>query len=156
MDQETIVGFTRKISASNKSELIVVLYEIYFSYEKEVLDAIKAKEENSHMIQQMEKVLIHLKDALDFQYEISYQLYGLYDYCQRSIVSSIYTRKSEGINRAHRIMSSLQEAFIEVAKEDNSSPLMTNIQQVNAGYTYSKHNLTETIVEGEGPRGYFA
>lgn len=40
MTAETIATFTRKIVASNRSELICVLYEIYFSYEQEAIEAL--------------------------------------------------------------------------------------------------------------------
>ena len=158
MDKEQKVAFTRRISQSNKTQLICVLYDIFFVYlddaEKavEAGDMAAARSEIRHAAQ----VLIHLKQDLNFKYELSRQLYPLYDFCQRAIERSNFTRNTEGLTEARRIMKPLYEAFTEVAKSDHSASMMRNTEQVVAGMTYGRGNLTETTEQYDKSRGFFA
>ena len=53
------------------------------------------------------------------------------------------------------VMGKLKEAFIKVAKQDNSAPVMKNTQQVYAGLTYGKGSLNEVLLTGnDSNRGY--
>ena len=136
MDSRTKQDFTRRITQSNRSELVVVLYDICFSY-----------------LDEAEK---ELQAALNFQYELSLQLYPLYSYCRRELMRSMYQQSGDGIAHAKRVLSGLYQAFCEVAKQDTSEPLMHNTQQVYAGMTYGKEQLNENFQESDTSRGFFA
>lgn len=158
MTVEDIKGFTNRIVAGNRSQIICVLFDIYKVSEKEALSALAAGEK-SNAVKSMNKcteVLMHLKNALDFNYDISNELYALYDFCQREVSKSIYKANDEGILVASPIMDKLADAFVQVAKEDTSGPMMSNTQEVHAGFTYGKGGMTEQISDGTArPRGFF-
>ncbi len=161
MTAETIATFTRKIVASNRSELICVLYEIYFSYEQEAIEALtregkEAGDTYTKGLRQCGQVVRHLKDALDFSYKISYSLYALYDFVERQLAKAMYEQKVERIQSAGKIMRDLEESFVQVAKQDASGPMMGNAQQVTAGLTYGKGQLNESMGAMESNRGFFA
>ena len=158
MDREQKVIFTRRISQSNKTQLICVLFDIFFAYLDEGENAVKAgdmvtaRDELRHANQ----VIMHLKSDLNFKYDLSKQLYPLYDFCQRAIERSNFTKNTEGIEEARRIMKPLQDAFSEVAKSDHSASMMRNTEQVVAGMTYGRGNLNETTEQYDKSRGFFA
>ena len=155
MTAETIATFTRKIVASNRSELICVLYEIYFSYEQEAIEALtgEGKEAGDTYTKALRQCG---QDALDFSYKISYSLYALYDFVERQLAKAMYEQKVEMIQSAGKIMRDLEESFVRVAKQDASGPMMGNAQQVTAGLTYGKGQLNESMGAMESNRGFFA
>lgn len=161
MTAETIATFTRKIAASNRTGLICVLYEIYFAYEMEALDFLEEQKtgdatDYTKAVRQCGQVVRHLKEALDFSYDISYSLYALYDYVERTLARAMYEQKADTIHVAGNVMRHLQDSFVQLAKEDASAPLMGNAQQVTAGLTYGKGKLNESMGNMEINRGFFA
>ena len=157
MDQETKRIYTRRITQSNPSEIIAILYEIFFTYLEDGEKAIDSRDYNTarEELRHASMVLQHLKGALNFKYELSSQLYSLYDFCQRSIEKSNYTGNATGIQEAKRIMKPLQDAFQETAKKDQSQSVMQHTQQVVAGMTYGRGTLNETTIY-EQNRGFLA
>ena len=161
MTAETIATFTRKIAASNRTGLICVLYEIYLAYEMEALDFLEEQKtgdatDYTKAVRQCGQVVRHLKEALDFSYDISYSLYALYDYVERTLARAMYEQKADTIHVAGNVMRHLQDSFVQLAKEDASAPLMGNAQQVTAGLTYGKGKLNESMGNMEINRGFFA
>ncbi|MBQ1901889.1 MAG: flagellar protein FliS [Lachnospiraceae bacterium] len=157
MNSELKLDFTRRITQSNSSEIIAILYEIFFVYLEDGREAIEngdfeaAREELRHA----STVVQHLKDALNRKYELSAQLYPLYDFCQRAIEKSNYRRNVVGIDEARKVMEPLQEAFRQIANLDQSESVMKNTQTVMAGMTYGRGILNETTVY-ENNRGFLA
>ena len=158
MDSRTKQDFTRRITQSNRSELVVVLYDICFSYFDEAEKNLKEKDFDVYKeaIRKADAVIGELQAALNFQYELSPQLYPLYSYCRRELMRSMYQQSGDGIAHAKRVLSGLYQAFCEVAKQDTSEPLMHNTQQVYAGMTYGKEQLNENFQDFDTSRGFFA
>ena len=80
MDSRTKQDFTRRITQSNRSELVVVLYDICFSYLDEAEKNLKEKDFDVYKeaVRKADAVIGELQAALNFQYELSLQLYPLY------------------------------------------------------------------------------
>ena len=156
MTNEDKKNYTRRITQGNKSDIIVVLFDIYFSYEQDVREAIINNDNEAFgiSIHKAGKVLNHLKTDLDFKYEISAQLYSLYDYVQRCLAKVTYRKSVTELDNAAVVMKGLREAFIEVAKSDESGQQMQNAETVVAGYTYGRNSLNE-MTDGTN-RGFFA
>lgn len=158
MDAEKKQEFTRRISQSNRSELVVIQYEILDTY---LADAQTAHEEGDYeafagAVRKADRVLAELSGVLNFKYELSGQLYALYNFARRSLMSSIIRNNCEGILDAKRALAPLWEAFRQIAAQDTSEPLMRNAQQIYAGITYGKENLRESFQEPDTSRGFFA
>lgn len=164
MTKEQISTYKLRITESNKTELVVILYEIFFSYmedgmtlleemgEKRSSDQINEYGKNLRMASQ---VIRHLKDDLNFSYEISGNLFSLYDFVERSIAKASYSFSKDDLEHALRVMKPLYESFKEVAAKDDSKPMMQHTQKVTAGYTYGRNDVTESIGM-ENNRGFLA
>lgn len=158
MKQEQIKDFTRRISQCNKGEMIIIIYDILFAY---IEDAENAFEKNNYSemkeaLHKAENAVDELIHALDFKYEISKQLYSLYVFCKNAMAKTIIKNRLDDLEDAKTVLRNLYEAFVEAAKQDHSEPLMRNTQQIYAGITYGKNDLTETFQEPETSRGFFA
>ena len=158
MDRDKISTFTLRISSSNGTGLIGILYEIYKEYETEAIEAMNRQDiaEATDKIKRCSNVVNHLKKDLNFRYDMSRDLYALYDYVQRALSKSIYKRNTEGILEAQQVMDGLGEAFLKVAAQDKSQPVMRNTQKVVAGYTYGRNSLNENIMGNQANRGFWA
>ena len=164
MTKDKISSFQIRITQSNRTELIVILYEIFFAYMDDALLLLnemgkeKSKEQihdYAKAIRMASQVVRHLEDDLNFSYEISGSLFGLYSFVETKIAKASYSLSKEDLEDALKVMKPLYESFKEVAKADDSLPVMQNTQKVSAGYTYGRNDVNEAISAGNN-RGFFA
>jgi len=158
MKAEQIKDFTRRISQCNSGEIIVIMYDIVFAYLKDAEDAYENQNYEGFKvgIQKAGKSIEELRQALNFQYPISKDLYALYTYSKEELARAVVKNRLDEVHNAKKVLQELYGAFVEAAKQDHSEPLMKNAQQVYAGMTYGKNNLTEVFQEPETSRGFFA
>ncbi len=158
MTREKIQEFTLRLSQCNRGGMILIIYEILFTYMEDAENALEQKdrEEYKHSLRRAQDALTELIGALDFSYEISKNLYSLYVYSRTELAKAMYEGKATRIIDTKKILKPLYAAFVKAAEQDTSGPLMSNTQQIYAGMTYGKHNLTENYMEIDTHRGFFA
>ncbi len=158
MDATLKQDFTRRISNSNRGELIVVIYDIFFAYAKEARSAFEKKEyeEFKSSLRKAQQAVTQLKEGLDFRYPVAKELYPLYRFAQEQLASCFYRPDLTGLDAAEAVLKNLYVGFVEAAKQDSSEPLMKHTQQVVAGMTYQRGSLTETLQDPSSSRGFFA
>lgn len=149
MKAESVKIFTRRITSANKSEIIVIIYDII---EENLALAKKAlaegdRETYRNEIKQAISFVKELLVSLDMNYEVSKYLASLYIYVSRCLNFALVSGKKEEIEAAEKVLRKLGESFREVAKTDESKPVMENTQRVYAGITYGRGlDLDETMV----------
>ena len=149
MKAESVKIFTRRITSANKSEIIVIIYDII---EENLALAKKAlaegdRETYRNEIKQAVSFVKELLVSLDMNYEVSKYLASLYIYVSRCLNFALVSGKKEEIEAAEKVLRKLGESFREVAKTDESKPVMENTQRVYAGITYGRGlDLDETLV----------
>ena len=160
MKAESVKIFTRRITSANKSEIIVIIYDII---EENLALAKKAlaegdRETYRNEIKQAISFVKELLVSLDLNYEVSKNLASLYIYVSRCLNFALVSGKKEEIEAARKVLRKLGDSFREVAKTDNSESVMGNTQQVYAGITYGKGlNLDETLINPDSEnRGFRA
>ena len=149
MKAESVKIFTRRITSANKSEIIVIIYDII---EENLALAKKAlaegdRETYRNEIKQAISFVKELLVSLDLNYEVSKNLASLYIYVSRCLNFALVSGKKEEIEAAEKVIRKLGDSFREVAKTDESKPVMENTQRVYAGITYGRGlDLDETMV----------
>lgn len=149
MKAESVKIFTRRITSANKSEIIVIIYDII---EENLALAKKALAEDDretyrNEIKQAISFVKELLVSLDMNYEVSKYLASLYIYVSRCLNFALVSGKKEEIEAAEKVLRKLGDSFREVAKTDESEPVMENTQRVYAGITYGRGlDLDETLV----------
>lgn len=158
MQKEQIQEFTRKITQSNKTGLTVVTYEIFFAYHTDAINALNSKEWDAYKqsIRQAQRCLNELINTLNFSYELSSELYRTYVYCRELLATAIYKRSEKELQECETLMRMLYASFVDVAKHDDSAPLMRNTEQVYAGYTYGRSDVNESNANTLSNRGFLA
>ena len=155
MTKEQKQEYTLRITRANRSQLIVIVYELALSY----LDtAIKAFDEDDQEIFKSNasyagKCVGDLLEALDFNYEPSYPLMRIYIFISKEISLAPIKKNKEGLIAARRLLTKLKKSFDDIAAQDDSAPLMSNTQEVYAGLTYGKRSLNESV-ESASNRGF--
>ena len=149
MKAESVKIFIRRITSANKSEIIVIIYDII---EENLALAKKALAEGDgetyrNEIKQAISFVKELLVSLDMNYEVSKNLASLYIYVSRCLNFALVSGKKEEIEAAEKVLRKLGDSFREVAKTDESKPVMENTQRVYAGITYGRGlDLDETLV----------
>jgi flagellar protein FliS len=150
MDKGHLQEYAARVSQANRSELVVVIYEVELESIAEAKKLLEAGEvEQCRTETERARGLItELMTSLDMQYGISHYLRQLYIYAYHELCHAVAERKPELFDHAANIFKELLPSFKEVAKQDDSAPLMQNTQQIFAGLTYGKDSLNETIGVG--------
>ena len=155
MTREEIQGFTAKISQCNRTELVVISYDIMKVYIRDAKKALAAEDTQLFIwnIKKAKSMLEELMNALDFNYpQVTNNLMSLYLFIQSRFNKCIFKKKDVNLDVVVRIVDKLQAGFAEVAKEDTTGPVMENTSAVYAGITYGKGTLNEMYEEKSGFR----
>ena len=156
MEKEQILEFTRRISQSNGSGLTLITYDILFANLAEAKKAYQEEEWDTFKtaVRQSEKAIQELIDTLNFSYELAKNLYQIYVFCRDELAKGMAKRSISEIEETERLMRKLYEGFQKAAKSDTSEPIMKNAEQVYAGYTYGRGDVTENSQELNRSRGF--
>jgi flagellar protein FliS len=156
MTNEMKQVFTRRITQANRTQLLVVVYDMLIAY---IDDGIKAQEvgnetEFKRSLELARDCIADLRCSLDFEYELSKNLFSIYAYADRELSNDIYGYKTDNLEAIKDMFQKLREAYHTVSKEDKSEPLMENTQDVYAGFTYGRTDVNETLGNFDSSRGY--
>ncbi len=149
MDREQKKAYAARIAQANRTELVVVIYDLMTDSIRDAQKALQKEQwdEAKTELQRAQGLLVELRGSLDRQYEISGKLASLYRYVNEQLVQSLVKRKDVNLHACLRVIQGLQSCFTEVAKQDHSAPVMETSSQVYAGLTYTKGNLNEIAVD---------
>ncbi len=149
MTKDEIKDFSMRVSASSKTELVVITYDIIENYINAAEEAYKAEDLDNVVfnLQKAKQFVNNLSSSLDFRYSISRELMSLYIYVNNCLVKDIVKRKPNNADIIKSVLGRLRDSFKEVSALDNSGQAMKNTEQVYVGYTYGKSSkLNEMIV----------
>lgn len=150
MKSESIKAYSYRVSQANKTELIVIMYDMAIEYLEDSL-----KEEYTKNIKLGKRVIDELSRALDMQYEISGELFKLYMTMSKYLIKAMSVRDDSLVETVIRMLRKLRESFYKLSKEDESESVMQNTQQVYAGLTYSNQgNSNEFSNDPVSNRGF--
>lgn len=156
MTKELKQEFTLKISQANKTELVVILYEMLLAYLEDAKAAHKAQDQEGFRkgIKQAKSCLHELMSSLHFEYELAGNLSQLYGYADRMMTRADVTNSVEHLADVEKMITKLHDAYQTVSEQDTSEPVMSNAQTVYAGLTYGKNQLTESLADQGSSRGF--
>lgn len=149
MTREMKQIFTRRITQANRTQLVVILYDMTLTYLKDAAAAqeIGCDQEYKKAMQCARNCIAELRNSLDFTYDLSKNLFALYVFADRELAGN-------RIQDVAKMFKKLRDAYQSVSKKDNSKPLMQNTQDVYAGLTYGRTDVNESLMNYSGVRGY--
>lgn len=148
MTKEQIQAYTLRVSQASPCELVVIMYDIILDDVKNARDAKNAGDEKKYQedLTHASKFVNELMDALDFSQSLSFRLMSLYMYVNKMLVKARVSKKWDSLNDVELVMEKLRAGFEGIKAQDESGPVMQNVQQVYAGLTYGKGTLNETYL----------
>lgn len=156
MTKEQMQEFTRRVTQANRSGLLILKFEMLFVYFDDIESSFgNDKQALKQAVRNADAVLKSFQNTLDFKYELSAQLYALYDFHRRQLAKVLMRNSLKELSESRLMLETMHDAFREAAKQDHSAPLMQNAEQVYAGYTYGRHDVNENCGM-DSSRGFFA
>lgn len=145
METAKLSEYTARITQANRSELVVVVYDIILDSLKDGIEAYNCgdKDKFTDKVKYSQKFLLELMDTLDYKYEISKELFRLYVYVNKQMIEACIKKDVTPLDSAVEVLEKLKTGFVGVAAEDKSEPVMQNVQPIYAGLTYGKGTLNE-------------
>lgn len=158
MNQDSIQGYSKRIAQANRSQLVVITYEIIIEYMSDAQKAfVEDKKEFEHALSKAQDFLKELIVSLDFEYKVSQELMSIYVFVNKMLIEAKQKGSIENLPRVQKMMEDLMSSFKEVSIQDMSTSLMQNTQKVYAGLTYGRNDVNETAFIGDEPnRGFRA
>lgn len=157
MNKEAIKTFSYRISQASKTELVVIMYDMAQEYLKDAIQALNDDDKIGfcNNIRQVKRVIDELSSGLDMQYEIANELFVLYMQADKILIRCLARMDNEGLDKVGNMLNKLRESFYKLSKDDDSGPVLKNVQQVYAGLTYSSAGGSNEIYnEPVNNRGY--
>ena len=156
MKKEKKQEFTLRITRANKSQMIVILYDMVLVYLEDSLEAFKKKDYKEYRwnIERAEDCLDELLNSLHMEYEIAGILRGLYFFYKRELTTAAIQERQEKILPVMQMIRELKESYEQIASQDTSAPIMQNTQEVYAGLTYGKDSLNVNLSDQGTNRGF--
>lgn len=146
MTKEEVQEYSLRIAQGNKSDLIVTTYDIILKYLQDAGKQYQAgdREQFAFHVKKANEFLAELMGALDLQYPVARELMSIYRFVQKMLIQARFQKEPAALEGLEQILSGLREAFVEVARQDNSQPFAGGKSQVYAGLTYGRESLNET------------
>ena len=93
-------------------------------------------------------------ESIDFSYDISGNFMSLYAFVNKELVLAEIRKDEEMFENVRKVIIPLMDTYKELAKKDESGPIMENTQKVVAGMTYSKNDINESMMDQDN-RGFY-
>lgn len=155
MTKEQINEYTLRISQANRSQMVVILYDMAIQYIEDARCAVKNGDHESLKVNcgNAGKVVSDLIGSLDYSYELALALRQCYVYIQSQISLAVVKNSEKQLETSESMLKKLRESFEKIAQEDTTKPLMSNTESVYAGFTYGKKAVYDSLTTEVG-RGY--
>lgn len=159
MEHKAIQAYSTRITQANRSELVVITFEIIL----DEMESARAYCDSGELIlcaeelKRAQRFLNELMGSLDYQYAVSKNLMSLYIFVNKQLIKAIMEKNTDPLIPAAATMERLLIGFREMSIQDKSGPLMQNTQKIFAGLTYGRTKLNETFLSAnEASRGFLA
>lgn len=149
MEKEKIESYSFKVTQANKTQLVVLVYDIILDDITTAREEYAAGETEAFVktVKHGQQFVMELMRTLDCQYMIGLDLMTLYLYVNKQMIQAIIQRKPDAMEGLDDVILKLRTAFDTISRTDYSGPVMQNAEQVYAGLTYNKQNLSEAYLD---------
>lgn len=156
MTREKKNEFTLRISQANKTELIIILYDIAISYLSDAIDSYNADNIDEAKADGIKAVacIEEMQKNLHFEYDLAKKLQQLYLFMKKELRAGIISGDFSGYGQVKKELEKLMASYEAIKDTDTSGPVMVHTQAVLSGMTYSKDRLLDSLTTDCPSRGY--
>lgn len=156
MTKERIQDFTRRIAFANKTEMIVILYDIAIEYIEDAVYSLEAgkKDEFRNDIVKAKNTVSELMNSLDTSAEPGMILLNLYVFCKKELTHGFTMFDGKSLDTVAGILKELRGVYEELSRKDNSGAVMEHAEAVYTGFTYNRNSLQDNFSNLDLGRGF--
>lgn len=156
MTDEQKQQFTRRITNANKTEMIVILYEMVLTYTEDAKKALDAQKMDAfhQEINRAKMCLKELQNSVNPENELAMNYFEIYLFLRRELSRAAVAGNKAALDNVCSIVTELHETYKKLSEADTSRPIMENAQAVYAGLTYGKNSLNESLAGQDIDRGF--
>lgn len=156
MKKEQKQEYILRITHANKTQLVVILYDMVLTYLEDSLTAFKNKDyiEYKWNINKAKECIDELLNSLHMEYEIAATLKSLYFFYKRELTTAAIQNKNELVLPIIQMIRELKQSYEQAVALDDSAPIMQNTQTVYTGLTYGKDSLNVDLSDQGMNRGF--
>lgn len=147
--------YTLRIAQANKSQMVVIIYEMLKDYIEDARECLgEADAEGFHeSIRRCTGCVRELTSSINMESDVSTNLMSLYIYCMRELSMADLHHSAEELYHVEIVINKLYAVSKQVAEADDSPAIMKNTPLVYAGLTYGKESLVVNLNNNMN-RGY--
>ena len=156
MTKEKILEFTLRISSANKTEMVVILYDIALEYIQDAKDHLE-KGELALAREEMDKLrgtMNELMNSVNASNAIGENLIKLYVFCNKEITNAYIKGEAINLDVVEKILSELRASYYEISSMDMSKPVMEHAEVIYSGFTYNRKMQGDSFSNREINRGF--
>ena len=157
MTNELKQAYTLRISQANKTELVIIVYEMFLDYVKEAEEALLQKDRMAlkESLRRARGCVNELMESLHLEQEIAQNLMQLYLYVYRELLKCEMRKDALHLENTLKVMIPLKETYASISATDDSEAVMSNAQTVVAGLTYGRNDVNESMADQGASRGFY-
>lgn len=158
MTKEKIQDYTFRVTNANKTQMIVILYDIGITYLQDGVAAIEKGDfrDCRTEIGRVRNTLRELMNSVDTSIEIGHNLLKLYIFCSEELTKAYLDYDKGALYHVMSVFMKLREAYEKISHEDTTGPVMEHAETVYSGFTYDRKMMSKTVSNGSSNRGILA
>ncbi|MCR5279970.1 MAG: flagellar protein FliS [Lachnospiraceae bacterium] len=158
MTREKIQEFTLRVSGANKTEMIVILYDIALTYAEDAKAALERSDTAAFRVEigRIRNTLRELMDSVNTSADMGMNILKLYIFCNGELTRAYMDCDMDPVFHVVSILTKLREAYEVVSRQDKTGPVMENTEKVYSGLTYNRSLRSDDVSGSDVNRGYFA
>lgn len=113
----------QSLSTMTQGEMLKTLYDGLLKQVVQSKNAFEKKDypDVNEKLQKAQLILKHLQTTLDFNYDISNNLFSLYEYCNHLLVEANIKKDASQLGEVVKIITELRDAYVQADKSLRSS-----------------------------------
>ncbi|MBE5872027.1 MAG: flagellar protein FliS [Lachnospiraceae bacterium] len=153
MTNEQKQEFTRRVSQANRSEMIVILYDIFLVYVRDALDAGEQTQLRHAGISRAKDTIRELMSSINSESPLASNYRSLYTFILHQLAKADASGDREILRQLQMMVTSLRNTYKKVSDMDKSPAVMGNVETVYAGLTYGRGQINENLQNADN-RGF--
>ena len=155
MTKEKKQEYTLRIAHANKTELIVILYEITLTYLEDAKCAYEENEKAKYIdsINMAKRCIDEMISNLHFDQDLAKKLKQQYIFLKKCLRDAEYDDNIEGLQIVVKELGKLRDSYNKIKAQDTSGSVMVHTETVLTGLTYNKDKILDNL-SSSCDRGY--
>lgn len=156
MTNEEIQVFTRRIANANKTEMLVILYDIGLTYIEDAARALEAGDKKEFRLQivRVKNTIRELMNSVNTSVEPGRTIMSVYVFCNEELTRAFADCSTVNLENVKKILTSFRDTYMECSKKDTDGAVMEHTETVYTGLTYNRNSYTDTVSVADAGRGF--